>query len=172
MVILSPSRQNSSGSDLSWVESLSAPAGLFLYGLPQDLCSVFYLELLSFGWLHCILIFSCQLIHRQHSPSTVCTLWGEEMGIHGVLSVVLINALQPHLLCQAVCLALLDGTWASGSELPLPKHLNSLTLQTGMAACKLFPVHDPWPLEAGLEVRLGCHKEAQKENRGSCTKWH
>lgn len=160
MVILSPSCQNSSGSDLSWVEWLSAPAGLFLYGLPQDLWCVFYLELLSFGWLHCILIFSCQLIHRQHSPSTVCTLWGEKMGIHGVLSVVLINALQPHLLWWQT-----QRAWRCSME-PEPVGLNSHSpnqdgcMQTVPCARSLTPRG-----RAGSATRLpqGSTKGKQRE---------
>lgn len=44
---------------------------LLLYGLSEDLCSVFYWDLLLF--ILCVLILSCQLIYRQHSGSTVCT---------------------------------------------------------------------------------------------------
>lgn len=138
MVTLSPSHQNSCGSDVDWLEPLPAPAELFLHGVPQDLCSVFYLELLLFSWLHCVLILSCQLIYRQHSPCRVCSLWGEETGIHQVLSVVLINALQLHISCGA------QGR-VPGTELPNP-NLPVLSLRTEWlhANCSLCMVLDPW----------------------------
>lgn len=163
MVTLSPSHQNSCGSDVDWLEPLPAPAELFLHGVPQDLCSVFYLELLLFSWLHCVLILSCQLIYRQHSPCRVCSLWGEETGIHQVLSVVLINALQLHISCGAQ--GRVPGTELPNPNFPVLSLRKSGCMQTAPCAWSLTPGS-----RAGMG--LGSHKEAQVEKGRSCTKWH
>lgn len=90
----------------------SAPAGLVPYRHPQDPCSVFYLELLLFSWLHCVLISSCQLIYRQHSPSTVCTLWGSRNSPGSLCDAHHCSAATFIVLLKGECPELLNGTWA------------------------------------------------------------
>lgn len=147
----------------------AAPAHLFLHGLPQDLCSVFYQELLLFSWVHSVLILSCQLIYRQQSPSTECILWGGRSSPSPVCGAYPSSAATIIVLLKGKCSGLLSGTWASRvwaaptQTWPF-SHNQSGCMQTVPCAGSSTP-------QSGLGVQLDCHKEAQMKKRRSCTKW-
>lgn len=145
---------NSHGSELSCLE-LSPPAILFLYGLSQDLCDAFHLDLLVLSWFLCVLIFGCQLIYGQRSGSTVCTLCGWKPAIHSALSVLLLNALQLHLTAvNWMCLGLLSGTGASWHWAACVCTIKFSYFENQGAACAVIPGPSTLPNQAWVYVGI------------------